>query len=1059
MNLETKILKEQNSDPFVVDLFPSQIEQFGFFMLSWVFQTEDIRAVLNELEELLNEIEISKERFYKVAEYAWEKMLIALNYKFIFQRPNKFTQELRKIVEEMRPEFQVVTNLVKRREIIETCSLQLLLHFDSQKQWLPNLLKKLAIKVKDQSIFSSIASHFFRTIFVVLNDEISFFNFVKLHLARALKEETKFNSILYKIESKVMINFLHCFGKLTFDVIENSVKNIIDFKKPMCLNELTFLDKTTNTLGLRSMYKNKQINPNIFYPFSLFDQEFRAFLESNPIKASDYDPILGSLPLENFNPLLQPIFDLEFFLQSLVLAQNISQICQQDIAEFVPFCYWQLYLIEILPQKDKRKLLDHNIESGLKLKECLKDVIKSLDGIKGEVEALQNRFANLLSTTYTENNQQLELEASMQTEDSALSEEQKKKNEILERQRKIKEKFQLRQGKFISDEEGKVKEESKSNVETMKDIVNEQSQQVIAQAADVCSFCKDDLNSTKHKGYGLLAYIRQSNYLSYCLAKNRKYSKSSNEFGTALAVNCCSHMVHADCYEKIRNSRNRYQELISTQCEFTCIVCAYVANIFLPVRNLNTYEYSYDPKATFQLNLQELEKHLRFSNNKSFKTNQESVALTQANIFLTELMLTQFDYSPDIVDEQGNIHFDIIQEIFLCIIESVIKADLTGLDLFVEKKAATLTSLISIILTNAQIDFVRETFESAFDHLKSNYLQAKESVETSKNCAASSTQILFMELIFSAFLLHRGCEDETMPNFKQLFLELALFGLSLEYCRASFRYLRIKASFSENINKFDTFKDFKAFYSDETLINEDPSLSSYLRKIICFGLLFGIFEEGKVLKLGQTATDMTKYIFDLEDMKNFNELFGEFIAKNSEHFKHLITDITLTTDIKISSDKLIYEEQGIISLPKTFQGVMDRAQKLKCRICQTNPKVEKVACVICGVLLCTNPCNSNITNPDDPLADNLVRHAYEAHSQASAYLICETSQIVLVNGGRMYPTRYLYTGQFGQKVSSRSSDCSDFQLSPETFSYLKNILVLETIPQEISNCIRSQILY
>lgn len=178
-----------------------------------------------------------------------------------------------------------------------------------------------------------------------------------------------------------------------------------------------------------------------------------------------------------------------------------------------------------------------------------------------------------------------------------------------------------------------------------------------------------------------------------------------------------------------------------------------------------------------------------------------------------------------------------------------------------------------------------------------------------------------------------------------------------------------------------------------------------------------------------------------------NSLYEENLTKSLSHYNSLKTPkeqiLFLYESLKIDQDLYL----KLYELEQRFSDLMNLFSGRKCDLCHNYSKHGELSlCLICGATICNRFCDKDLIEQKG----NLNVHSVENHCGNSVFISFHKCEIFLICSPKNFMEKsLLYTDKYGQSIKLKSADWGCFVLSSEEYNLLKEILVKNSVSQEI----------
>jgi hypothetical protein len=268
----------------------------------------------------------------------------------------------------------------------------------------------------------------------------------------------------------------------TFFALKEDLKSIITFKNLNSLEAIATYDPETQKIRLKDFCKDKEVVMKLFYLMTKFDDFYHDFYHNtvtdHPIKAPNFNPILGNSGLEQLNPLINNALFGDVLLQAVVLVRNFAEEEKfKIIRRLLFFCSQQIELLKQCPAKQRKQILDKQIvvecpknkmlgmfdkelaesesmttKNKYSLREGFIKVVQKIEvtysdqkGFEAQ-KLLGDSLLELLTATYkSESMQEEEMKVSAGNNVSLSGDAEIRKKEILAKQKLVREQFMKKQ--------------------------------------------------------------------------------------------------------------------------------------------------------------------------------------------------------------------------------------------------------------------------------------------------------------------------------------------------------------------------------------------------------------------------------------------------------------------------------------------------------------------------------------------------------------------------------------------------------------------------------------
>ena len=1057
-------------------LFPKHFHALGLFLMMWYRHSNSLEEFKNSVYSSLSSSSISKERFHKVAEYVFQRTIILLTQTLALQRVKHWLPKFKEISDYLQNYFQQRMSPKYQVGNIEICLVQILSNFNPEQDW----LSTLAARVVSRGVFYpredvklGLTVLFFESVGFIFSDIISFFNLIQSQSGRKVHNPDAFAGLLLKIERRVVVNYLQMIRQTGFSALKEDLKTILTFKTLNSLETVATYDAETQKIRLKDSCKGKEVMMKLFYLQARFDDYYINTVTENPIKAENFDPILGNTNLEQLNPLINNQLFGDVLLQAVALARNVAEEEKfKTPRRLLYFFAHQIDQLKRCPTKQRKQIFDKEIvvelpkfptfeamfdeeraeneSMTMKTKFSLReDFIKAVQSIevvysdqKGPEaqKLLGGTLSELLAATYKESMQ--EEEEKISTNTVALSDDaETRKKEILAKQKALREQFMKKQHKFMN-QHGNGEPEEQSETKHTKETTS-------------CVFCHEPLDDKEQNGYGFLAYTYESNYFSHCQKRKLKELAPKRSEKPSLSFNSCFHMLHINCIRKLRETKTFNAFKMNSEIELTCPLCKSLTNLFIYSLEGEKIEEKDEVDGTelsFKFSVASLEEEYiaSFKGGKDMEEIVDKTKLNNVNEFFSELGIV-LALSREMTGDMDQEFPDPVEVLADAVIMSILKLDLVGLKLFLNKKLpiiANIARAVKISLASEKNDgkkLIEENLAFLMDlNVKStsgNHL---------KKFVSSIQQKDYLQLIWRTYLVERSIDK---ANFKKFFQQILLVDLAFEFMKLFYEDLQMKCS--GDIKEIASGLTFKNFHESllENLYCGLPNVVSILRMFVSFGLALDIYDDKKIesANLVDNELSMISFLYGIADKQKFSEAISVFLNENKAFYESVLHKLP-SEEMHLLFENLDPNQHAMISLPAAYYDFKTSIHKAKCTLCNSISKNGYAICLICGELRCISKCDSIMLDESDTVG-NLNKHAREEHNGVCAFMGSEYSTVLLVNTPKNVSRDYLYTGKFGQQIEPTKSDWHEFIISQPTLNKLRQTLALERIPQEIYHTI------
>ena len=1042
-----------------IRLYPSTRIIFGDFLLLWYRFSKNLEDFNARVGKELQNIGISTEKFEAVAKYVFQSVFILLNYSCAIQRFGEWAPDYISVHYGVEVYFMSRMATGSRIESAFVCLLQLLHNFDRQNDWISSLAEQVCkAKTPHYMIKHEYLPYFFKTGHFILTDEISFNNAILLQNSKKINDSDEFDSVLKAIENKAVLNHLYIFNQESFQNIKSSLEYLLEVKEDSAFAEVTEFDPLTNKLKPKEAFRNKGLDPGIFYLYAPLDNAFKAkVIEDSGEGRTEYQK-----QGESLNPLIQKKDIGDTVLWTIACAYECAKKSAKNTQLLVPLFEHQIKLLESLPNSEAKKMLEKrllvpeveelnklpeqqeetipqkesNEEKSYSLKTDLMDVLEILKkngrGVtESTINNMVSRFSKIIKKVYpTEGEQGLEEEEKIEFRD-LVEKKELTKDQILAKQKLIREEFLQKQKKFL-------------NKTTAQDDQQQNSKQTEeSNDLGICVACRDPLNDQDHQGYGLISFISKGNIYQHCLAKRSNSQSDLKE--SYLVLNTCHHMIHIDCYTKIRASS--HDSNLYSEVEFSCPLCKTLANQLVyafdktsPITQMSKGSES----NAIGLSLEDtLKIYEGFSATKEKVENLQQIKLIEelfSNIQVHEVLINQdYNFTESSVD-------DSFLSLTRALIMAVLETDVIGLQLFLQKRMVLYSVIAQNLRKYAQYKASDEKETSKppkiIELLKKMYNSKYLSANIEKNLITSNHED-FVRAVWSAF---QFVSDENIEEYSKFFLSMLLTNMSLEFMKLFYEDMQTKCNgdTKEMASGF-TFDNFKDSCLDN-LFCELPNITSMLRKFLALGLITGVYKYSpESSTLADTELSMVQFLLNKSNKKESVALITSFLSQNKVFFEKLLKEIQ-ELDLKIQFEDSNLSGLAPIPLPKNYHEFSTSVSKGKCSICGSI-SVLLARCLICGEFYCIKTCDG------EGMIGNLNLHARNSHFGTSVFISCTDTTIMLVHSPRNVYNGFLYLGKLGQEINQTYSKWEEFTLSEFVYSKIKKMIILGNVPQEIHHLI------
>lgn len=608
-----------------------------------------------------------------------------------------------------------------------------------------------------------------------------------------------------------------------------------------------------------------------------------------------------------------------------------------------------------------------------------------------------------------------------------------KKEVFHQKQKELKEKFLAQQAKFLLKNQEFLEEEFK-----------------VSHHQVICAICKEEVN--EKMPYGQLAHFSKSNIYKYAryqqflrlrLEENDKgilefldgidwKSDFFNEIKDQYCFSSCFHYLHLQCYKDFIKGNSSKPHYLLDIFEFKCPLCHRLSNLFIPFGSYNNDE-NYEVKSwkkDIEIDIKEM---IGFKGMELEKLNYQS-----NDEFFDDIMKIKCTME----DHDSENVVDILENALISVVESL---QINGFNYFLNKQLMIYKNLLflyRIYSSNQTHEFPNEkNFLSKRKEKIADLLKLLINEKQDLSFFTKNMEITFINYAILSFIFYQWRPEDLYRHLSSIF-EYTLFWIKIQFLFKK-TYKANNYAFSNKL--FEKDKDFIKIYLH------------LMQTFLSISFLIFSFDE-TILRDLNTKSFLSdeEELFYLKSLlpihqssffQTANSLYEENLTKSLSHYNSLKTPkeqiLFLYESLKIDQDLYL----KLYELEQRFSDLMNLFSGRKCDLCHNYSKHGELSlCLICGATICNRFCDKDLIEQKG----NLNVHSVENHCGNSVFISFHKCEIFLICSPKNFMEKsLLYTDKYGQSIKLKSADWGCFVLSSEEYNLLKEILVKNSVSQEI----------